>query len=92
MKNDLEVKWAIYHICESIQKRSGTRFSAKEAMNQVFREIRIFGHDTKTKNTTRGDTHEMHLSRFTNWITRFHVSHRFKVMMNMNGIRRNKIY
>ena len=86
MQNETEVKWATWHICESIQKRSGIAFTAKDAARQIIKELRLFGHDLTIKDSGKTTMD----SRFINWITRFHVSHRFKVMMNMNGVSQNR--
>lgn len=87
MENETEVKWAIWHICESIQKRSGIAFTAKEAARQILHELITFGHDLTMRDSGKQAPVD---SRFDNWITRFHVSHRFKVMMNMNGVSYNR--
>ena len=86
---DLKSKWAISHICESIQKVSGIKYSRKDAMRQILKELKLFGLDLMIRDCGSQKATD---SRFDNWITRFHVSHRFKTMMSINGYRAGRTY
>ena len=100
--NQNNVKWAIFHICYSIQRVSGTKYSTKGAMRQVLKELNLFGHDlscsthqkksSQKTSTMAQQNSPSENSRFNNWITRFHVASRYKTMMSMSGMSGGRIY